>query len=253
MATTFPLSPDSHAAGFLDASVDPYRYDGHTADPDEVAGVIASMIPAGSRVLDVGCGTGSVTRIVRELCKAEIVGVEPDGDRARRATERGIDVHVGFLTPELIGRLGRFDFVVFADVLEHLADPLQMLELAKAALGKDGHVVASVPNIAHWSVRLDLLRGKFDYRSCGIMDATHLRWFTQKTARGLFTAAGYDVVGYRATAGLTLSDNVDRRPWRWIPAATRERMLRWASRRHPALFGCQHVIKARVIQRPGAE
>src|SRR4051812_40210561 len=170
------LEPDGHSQGFLTKSVDPLRYDGQLNDPDEVVGVIIDMIPPGARVLDVGCGTGSVSVQIIANGNATLVGVEPDEVRASKARERGVVVRSGILTPELIDDLGKFDIVLFADVLEHLPDPHSMLELAKTALAPGGRIVASVPNIAHWSVRSDLLRGKFNYRDWGIMDATHLRW-----------------------------------------------------------------------------
>jgi methionine biosynthesis protein MetW len=240
-------SPDEDAAGLIEGTLNPLRYDGHVLDPDEVAGVVASMIPTGARVLDVGCGTGSVSEIVRDTCRAYIVGVEPDANRVERAVSRGLEVHAGYLSPELIREIGSFDVVLFADILEHLSNPHAMLLMCREALKPGGAVVVSVPNIAHWSVRVDLVRGKFRYQDCGIMDATHLRWFTAASARSLIASAGFKVTTYRATAGLTLADNVYRRPWRWLSENYRTRLLRLGCRRWPTLFGCQHVLKAEIL------
>jgi SAM-dependent methyltransferase len=128
--------------------------------------------------------------------------------------------------------------------LEHVADPGNFLQLAHRALLPRGRVIASVPNVAHWSVRVDLLRGRFDYQPTGIRDATHLRWFTAETVRLLFESSGLRVVSLRHTAGVTLPEYETRRPWRWIPRGRRDPLIRALARRLPLLFGCQHIIHA---------
>ena len=241
------LSPDGHSRGFLQGDVDPLRYDGQPNDPDEVVGVIINMIPKGARVLDVGCGTGSVSVQIVANGTGSLVGVEPDELRASTARERGVDVRTGILTPALIAELGEFDVVLFADVLEHLPDPHAVLELAKTALAPGGQIVASVPNIAHWSVRTELLRGRFDYRKWGIMDATHLRWFTDSTIRLLFESAGMKVEQRRVTAGIDLDCYLERLPWTKISRPTRSAFIRRAIRRWPQLFGCQLVVRSAPV------
>src|SRR5262245_32492932 len=97
---------------------------------------------------DLGCGTGNVALVVQELRRARVVGIEPDAERANLAKSRGIEVIHGYLTSELARTLGRFDAVIFADVLEHLADPLPLLQLGCSFLASRGVVVISVPNVA---------------------------------------------------------------------------------------------------------
>jgi methionine biosynthesis protein MetW len=240
-------SPDDNAAGLVEDDLDPLRYGGQVLDPDEVSGIVTSMIPAGARVLEVGCGTGSISQIVRDTCRANVVGIEPDPARAHRAADRGLKVHVGFLSRELIHETGPFDVVLFADVLEHLPNPHAMLLMSREALRAGGAVIVSVPNVAHWSVRANLLRGKFQYQPSGIMDATHLRWFTAASVRSLLASSGFNVIEYRATAGQGLPDNDGRAPLRWLPTNYRIRFLRMASKRWPMLFGSQHVLKAEML------
>jgi methionine biosynthesis protein MetW len=237
-------SPDQNAAGLIQCSVDALRYDVQVFDPDEVSGIVASFIPTGSRVLDVGCGTGLLGQILSERCHAEIIGIEPDPARAELATARGLQAHVGYFSRESIQELGAFDVVLFADVLEHLPNPQGALLLAREALKNGGAVIISVPNVVHWSVRVEVIRGKFRYQPCGIMDATHLRWFTAESAKSLLLSAGFKVVKYRATAGSDVPDNICRLPLRWIPANARTHFLRVASRRWPNMFGAQHILKA---------
>ena len=240
-----PVVPDQGAGGFLATAPDPYRYDGnHDLDPHEVSGMIAALVPRGASVLDVGCGTGALSVLLRDVCAARVYGIEPDVSRAARAAERGIAVHAGVLTPSLRSAIGQFDVAVYADVLEHLVDPLSELKQVASFVKPNGLVIISVPNVAHWSVRLDLLRGNFRYARFGIMDATHLRWFTEATIRQLVDQAGIDVMRVQQTAGITLLCYVETSlvhiPRRWRDAAVRR-----LSQLVPRLFGCQHIVVGR--------
>ena len=87
-----------------------------------------------------------------------------------------------------------YDAIIFADVLEHLVDPWGVLRSLRPLLSPSGRVLLSVPNIAHWTARLNLLLGRFDYTDGYLMDRTHLRWFTWKSARELAARSGYRVV-----------------------------------------------------------
>lgn len=226
------------------AAVDPLRYDGHDDSRWEVGGMILRRIPSGARVLDVGCGTGSLAVLLRDRLGVEVVGVEPHEERARRANERGIRTVTGVFSEALVAAHGQFDVVVVADVLEHLSDPAALLRALRAALRPGGRVLASVPNVAHWSVRRNLLLGRFDYEQWGIMDATHLRWFTSDSVRRLFEGAGYEVQSLDYTAGASLPVYDVARPWRWMSRYARTAVLRRLVRVAPGLVGCQFVIVA---------
>ena len=235
--------PDASALGFIDRAPEPLRYDEQEPDPFESAGMILDMIPPGSRVLDVGCGTGSISFLIRDIRRCTVVGVEPHAERARKARSRGIDVAASELNGNSASTLGRFDVVLFADVLEHMPDPLSTLRLSRDLLKARGCLIASIPNVAHWTVRLNLLRGRFDYDVSGIMDATHLRWFTAKGVKQIFSRAGYDLVELRAAAGVWMPE-YHRRPWSLLSARLRNVVIRRATLYFPALFGCQYVVKA---------
>jgi methionine biosynthesis protein MetW len=244
-------SPDANAEGIVSNAPDPFRYDNHTEDPYEVAGSIAALIPLRSRVLDVGCGTGSVSRIVMQLASASIVGVEPDADRAALAQHRGLTVHHGYLDEGLLQQLGLFDCVLFADVLEHVPRPSHLLKLARAFVKPGGRIVISVPNVAHWTVRSDILRGRFRYRECGIMDATHLRWFTEENLRLLASESGLRIEIIRYTAGTTLTDYTTRAPMRWLNRRVRDAVVRRLSQMAPGLFACQFVAASSIREHRG--
>ena len=239
------VDPDSHGAGLTGADLDPLRYDGQSDHPAEVAGMIHALMPAGVRVLDVGCGTGSVTLIANRGRGNTVSAIEPDPDRAATAKARGIDVHNGVLDDAWLQGREPFDVVMSSDVLEHLAAPAELLRRFVAAARPGGLVILSVPNVAHWTVRWNLLFGRFDYEPVGIMDATHLRWFTESSLRALVESVGLEIVEIRQTAGSDIPP-YGRGLWGRIDGRLRVPLVRRLTRMLPRLFGVQHVVKARV-------
>ena len=166
---------------------------------------MVDLVGSNKRVLDVGCSTGYLAReLVAHGCR--VWGVEYDAEAAQEASEHLERVVVGDLEQlDLVAELGReaFDVVVFGDVLEHLRDPLPVLAAARPLLARGGSVVVSVPNVGHGAVRLALLRGDWTYRSLGLLDETHLRFFTRPSLETLLKAAGLVAVELRrTTAGL---------------------------------------------------
>lgn len=248
------LKPDSSAIGLIDETPDPARYgDGGDMSPVarnerfEVQGIMRKWMPEGVRVLDVGCGSGTITLKANMGKSNTVLCVEPDEDRAAISAARGLDVICGLVDEELLRERGPFDVIIFSDVLEHLAAPADMLRLAAGALAPGGFIMASVPNVAHWTVRLKLLIGRFDYKPAGIMDATHLRWFTRKTFRKLFESQGFRVLAFEP-APTAWVGTYEKLPFGLIPWRARDRIVTWLSHVFPALFGAQHVIKAEVAQ-----
>jgi methionine biosynthesis protein MetW len=237
-------SPDSHSSGFLQAEPDALRYEYLSLDPDDAGMKLAKLIAPNSRVLDVGCGTGVITDTIRRQKSASIIGIEPDAERVRRAVARGLDVHLGVLSPDFIRQHGPFDYIVFADVLEHLRNPAEIVAMARDGLKPGGSVVASIPNVAHWFVRTDLLRGRFDYQDCGIMDATHLRWFTRRTVRQFFERQSFQITALDCTVNINLPDYQRRYPWRKMSPAFRRKLVGKLAAWSPTLFGCQHIVRA---------
>jgi len=248
-ASLMPESPDNNATGFLSESPTALRYDNVDAAPREVAALIAGFVPQGARVLDIGCGTGAVSAVIQKLRSAQIFGVEPDVHRVAVARARGIDVTEGYLTKQALATLGKFRVVVFADVLEHIPNPSALLQLGCSALDQDGFVVISVPNVAHWSVRWSLLRGRFDYEEFGIMDATHLRWFTSASLRRWLENNGFTVEAVEHSAGVSLPVYSRAWPWRAIHPWRRSQLVHKLARLWPELFGCQHIVRARPERR----
>jgi 2-polyprenyl-3-methyl-5-hydroxy-6-metoxy-1,4-benzoquinol methylase len=173
-------------------------------DPSEVNtshAVIIDMVGTGKRVLDVGCATGYLAKRLKERDNT-VVGIEIDPEAAALAEpwmERCVVGDLEQLDLEETFGTERFDIIVFADVLEHLSDPIVVLQAVQALLGSGGSVVVSIPNVAHGAVRLALLQGRFDYRPLGILDDTHLRFFTRETLEDFLGAAGLVAVDRRRT------------------------------------------------------
>lgn len=200
-------------------------------------------MPQGVRVLDVGCGTGALTLRATRDKGNEVVAVEPDPTRADVARSRGLDVICGILDDAFVATQRPFDVIIFSDVIEHVAAPSQLLDLASRALRPDGIIIASVPNVAHWTVRLRLLFGRFDYAAVGIMDATHLRWFTRNSLFRLFDACDLKVTDVTMTAGIWMSE-YSKFPFSLLPRRVRKFVVRHLVGMFPTLFGCQMVIRA---------
>ena len=187
---------------------------------------------------------GSVTVIANKEKGNSILAIEPDADRCAVALARGIKVFRGFLDDQLMSEWGPFDVIMFADVLEHLTSPDNMFKLAVRGLKSGGVILASVPNVAHWSLRLKLLFGRFDYTETGLCDATHLRWFTQRTIRALFNSHSLEILSLKHSSGFSLPVYRSRY-FKFVPDRILKKAIHLMTRAFPRLFACQFVVKAR--------
>lgn len=153
---------------------------------------IVELIPiTAQRILDVGCGAGGLSATLKARQTAEIHGVEiveQAAAHARHHLDHVWNCGIEEALPQLPD--GHYDCIVIADVLEHLLDPLFVITELKKKLTSNGKLIASIPNIQNWGVLSELLQGKWDYRSEGILDRTHLRFFTRKSVQELFWGAG---------------------------------------------------------------
>lgn len=156
----------------------------------EILRQISDVVAPGGRVLDLGCASGDLGAALTEA-GFEVTGVERDPAAARIASDRmHAVVQADLAELDLAGLQPPFDALVLGDVLEHLADPAEVLEHVLPALADDGVLITSIPNVAHGSVALALLQGRWAYTPEGLLDATHLRFFTLESAAALLTGAG---------------------------------------------------------------
>lgn len=151
---------------------------------------------SGVRVLDVGCGTGATGgKLLRDGKAGWVTGIELVPEQGEIARSVLNEVCVGDIEemPFHWGA-GFFDCFVFGDVLEHVWDPWGLLRRLRPFLADDGVVVASIPNVKHWPVIANLiLHDDWQYADFGVLDITHLRFFTRRTSIRLFSEAGYSV------------------------------------------------------------
>ena len=158
-------------------------------DKNNTHSIIAKYIKDGSTVLDVGCGAGYIGNLLKGK-KCNVYGIDLDEKSLEVAMKYGAykdakcfsatkidDKQIEILFNKKI----KFDYVIFADVLEHLKDPGKVLLNASSILKPDGEILASVPNIAHLDIIKGLMDRKFNYNKIGILDNTHLRFFTESS------------------------------------------------------------------------
>lgn len=145
-------------------------------------------------VLDVGCSNGSFASMIKQQFNCTVWGLEPDEDSAKNASLL-LDKVYNTVFDETVDFAGqKFDCIIFNDVLEHLVNPFNALELCKKHLTKDGVLVCSIPNIRFFDAIYHIVVQKdFKYVGAGIFDKTHLRFFTKKSMERMFLQAGYNV------------------------------------------------------------
>ncbi|MBU2592177.1 methyltransferase domain-containing protein [Patescibacteria group bacterium] len=152
---------------------------------------VAKQVGFGKKILDIGCAEGKLGKYLRRQKGAVVFGVDISS-KAIKEAKKSLDgaYRLDIETEALPFLQKSFDVIICADVLEHLYDPLAVLKKLKIYLKDKGIFVLSIPNIANIKVRWRLLWGKFDYEESGIMDYSHIRFFTKKSALNLMRKAG---------------------------------------------------------------
>jgi 2-polyprenyl-3-methyl-5-hydroxy-6-metoxy-1,4-benzoquinol methylase len=234
----------------MNAVVQKLNYD-YSFDPDgDHSGAnILRMVKMGSKVLEIGAGPGSITRPLKELNDCDIVALEVNPqyiERLQTFCSRVVPADLN--NHSWAGKLfaqERFDFVVIADVLEHLAEPLQTLQQATTVLKPDGAVVVSLPHIGHNAIIACLLDYDFAYGEWGLLDRTHVRFFCIKNMMRLVQEAGLKIVDVRFVVKTPeKTEFADR--WAALPKQTREML---ATNKYGYIY--QVVFKAVRQSAPG--
>lgn len=153
------------------------------------------FIPVGVKtVLDIGCGEGYFGALVKRERQCKVIGVEHVAQIAHSAANRLDQVINASAEDDLPLANASVDCIILNDVLEHLVDPWAAVKRFKRVLKPGGSMVASIPNVRHYKVLKGLVQdGQWDYTDKGVLDRTHLRFFTKKTIPPLFTSAGLTV------------------------------------------------------------
>lgn len=180
----------------------PSRYE-YGFDPDRANHTAASVFrfarEGGVRVLDLGSGPGIVSGALAEQVDKDVTCVDIESDHLEAASERGVQRTIlsDLTSSEWLDQVAgeAFDVIILADVLEHLVEPGELLRQLRRAdlVAERGFLVISIPNAAHISIIGALAAGDFPYRPTGLLDETHLRFFTLKSMRRLLEAHGFVV------------------------------------------------------------
>lgn len=154
---------------------------------------LAEYVPVNKKILDIGCATGNMGKYLIEQKNATVFGLDISSkaiEQASKVLNKAVCINV---EKKDIPFKELFDVILFGDVLEHLYDPAGILNKVKRNLKKNGLVICSIPNIANVEIRLRLLLGNFDYADFGILDRSHIRFFTLKTIKQIFQKTGYKI------------------------------------------------------------
>jgi len=212
--------------------------------------LLGVMPTTATRVIEVGCSSGALAREYRKLnASARYTGIEIDAGYAKLATRHCDEVlHLDIESADdaFFRAAGDCDCWVFGDTLEHLRDPWRVLQRIRTTLPPHGCIVACVPNVQHWSLQVRLSTGAFRYEPAGLLDRTHLRWFTRQTLVDLFRSCGF-----RIELGLPrIFDEPDRD--RFLPLIA---ALAKAAGANPEVavgdaLAFQYVIRATPVEQP---
>jgi 2-polyprenyl-3-methyl-5-hydroxy-6-metoxy-1,4-benzoquinol methylase len=203
----------------------------------------------GRRLVDVGAAHGYLAGALRAQ-GFEVTGIEADRVLGAEAAKHCDEFLLLDLDGPLPGFAEPFDLMVFGDVLEHLRNPLAVLREFAESLKDDGAVIISLPNIANIYVRLNLLMGRFDYQDRGILDRTHMRFFTRRSFRQFLNDAGLEVETLTATPiplPLVVPQQHQGALFGVLHACNA-----WLARRWQTLFGYQFVAVARKAGKKGS-
>lgn len=192
--------------------------------------LIINQIKRGSTVLEFGPANGRMTRYLKEALDCRVYLVEIDEQAGKQALKYGEDLLVDDIeTYSWQKRFEdiRFDYITFADVLEHLRDPEQVLIRAKSLLKQDGSILFSVPNLGHNSVLINLMNHEFEYTKVGLLDNTHIHFFTKNSIENAMNRTGLTVAKRFATyapvgsteiqTGYTAVAGIDESYWKLRP------------------------------------
>jgi 2-polyprenyl-3-methyl-5-hydroxy-6-metoxy-1,4-benzoquinol methylase len=195
----------------------------------------------GRRLLDVGAADGLLARLLTAR-GWKVTGLEADPAAAAAGASHCERMIVADLDGGVPTLEGEFDAIVCADVLEHLRNPAATLASLRHALATTGEVVISIPNVAHLWVRLSLLLGRFEYAERGILDRTHLRFFTRRSLAALVREAGLRIT--RATSTPVPLYQVVPEPWHGRALAAAHALSARSARLLPRLLAYQFVVGA---------
>jgi SAM-dependent methyltransferase len=159
---------------------------------------VLSLIPQSAvRILDVGCGTGSLGKYLLQDSQRYVAGITYSEEEAAIAASRLSQVVCAELNDFDFSLLGKFDCVILSHVLEHMYSPGSVLERLKRVLRPESVIVVALPNVVWWKQRIQFLLGRWRYQDWGVLDRTHFRFFDRESAEQLLEGSGYEILKRR--------------------------------------------------------
>lgn len=223
----------------------------YTVNPqaEDAPAKILKNVGTGKRVLEVGCASGVQSRVLKEQQGCTITGIEIDPEAAQEARQYCESVIVGNLeTLNFEEALGdrRYNVIVLADVLEHLRNPAQVLNGLKQFLDTGGYILASIPNIVHAGLILEMANGRFDYRPYGLLDDTHVRFFTLKGVYRLFQDCDLAINGLDRVRCSAEASEFYRHPYN----DAEQTVLAYLKSNNPEWQTYQFIVTATLTENP---
>jgi trans-aconitate methyltransferase len=159
---------------------------------------LLKFIPIESKkIIEIGCSSGALAREIKTRSpNCDYLGIEIDpsyAELAKRYCNHCLTMDIESASEEFWRDSSERDCWIFGDTLEHLTDPWSILQRIRNVIPQSGVIVACIPNVQHWSVQARLSVGDFNYQESGLMDKTHLRWFTRKTIIEMFDKSGFQI------------------------------------------------------------
>lgn len=154
---------------------------------------IVRLIKNKQTILDVGCYMGALGEYLIKNCQSKVYGIDINKEAINYAKTRLSDARVCNIETENITYKNKFDLIIFGDVIEHLRNPEEILNKIKENLKENGGIIVSVPNVANIETRFNLLRGKFEYTNTGILDKTHVHFYTKNSLQSLLEKNGFKI------------------------------------------------------------
>jgi 2-polyprenyl-3-methyl-5-hydroxy-6-metoxy-1,4-benzoquinol methylase len=185
-----------NAARQLETMNQRHKYD-YTVNPNTAGEKTVRLVGPGKRVLELGSGPGSITRLLKaNQCRVTALELDPSAlEMVSEYCEQAFRCDLNDPNwPLTLSACGKFDVVVAGDVLEHLYDPWAVLVNVRPLLADEGYVVISLPHVGHNAVIACLLAGDFGYQPWGLLDKTHIRFFGVENIQRLFEDAGFKIV-----------------------------------------------------------
>jgi len=194
-----------------------FNVSSYTGNRNNIVNLISG---SDKKILDIGCSTGIIGENIKKIYNSEVIGIELDKEMAQIAKTRLDKVIVGDIERLKLAKYFRekyFDYIIFADILEHLRDPWETLGKVANLLSEDGFIIASIPNVGHYSTCLSLLFGYWPYTNRGIHDINHLRFFTLKSIYEMFKEANLRIVSLKRNYRIIEKPNRINKLFKYTP------------------------------------